>query len=81
MKANRAYHLIVSRDRLSPAFLADENRTDRVELVSFDDGEVVLFWELPPKFAVRMLREMRADLAGLEATEFFEKWASVQEGF
>jgi hypothetical protein len=81
MKANRAYHLIVSRGGVSPAFLADENRVDRIELVSFDDGEVVLFWQLPVKLAARMLREMRSDLAALEATEFFEKWASVQEGF
>jgi hypothetical protein len=77
MKANRAYHLIVSRGGVSPAFLADENRVDRIELVSFEDGEVVLFWQLPAS----MLREMRSDLAALEATEFFEKWASVQEGF
>ncbi len=81
MRANRAYHLIVSRGGVSPAFLADENRLDRIELVSFEDGEVVLFWQLPAKLAARMLREMRSDLAALEATEFFEKWASVQEGF
>ena len=81
MRANRAYHLIVSRDGLSPAFLADQSRGDRVELVSIDDGEVVLFWQLPPRLAARMLREMRADLASLEASDFFEKWASVQEGF
>jgi hypothetical protein len=81
MRANRAYHLIVSRGGVSPAFLADETRMDRIELVSIDDGEVVLFWQLPAKLAARMLREMRSDLAALEATEFFEKWASVQEGF
>lgn len=81
MKANRAYHLIVSRGGVSPAFLAGESRLDRIELVSFDDGEVVLFWQLPAKLAARMLREMRSDLAALEAKEFFKKWASVQEGF
>jgi hypothetical protein len=81
MKANRAYHLIVSRGGLSPSFLADDGRLDRIEVVSIDDGEVVLFWQLPAKLAARMLREMRADLAALEAREFFEKWASVQEGF
>ena len=80
MRANRAYHLIVSRGSVSPAFL-DQSRVDRIELVSFDDGEVILFWQLPAKLAARMLREMRADLANLEAREFFEKWASVQEGF
>jgi hypothetical protein len=81
VRANRAYHLIVSRGGVSPAFLANQNRVDRIELVSIDDGEVVLFWQLQAKLAARMLREMRSDLAALEATEFFQKWASVQEGF
>ncbi|HET9720338.1 MAG TPA: hypothetical protein VFP55_09700 [Solirubrobacteraceae bacterium] len=81
MKANRAYHLIVSRGGLSPSFLTEGGRLDRIELVSIDDGEVVLYWQLPAKLAARMLREMRADLATLDAREFFEKWASVQEGF
>lgn len=81
MRANRAYHLIVSRGGVSPAFLADHNRVDRIELVSIDDGEVVLFWQLGAKLAARMLREMRADLASLEAREFFEKWASVEDAF
>lgn len=81
MRANRAYHLIVSRDGVSPAFLADEDRVDRIELVSYDDGEVVLFWQLPAKLAARMAREMRTDLASLEAREFFEKWASAQDVF
>jgi hypothetical protein len=80
LRANRAYHLIVSRGGVTPAFLA-ERRVDRIELVSFDDGEVVLFWQLPAKLAARMLREMRADLATLEAREFFEKWASVEDAF
>jgi len=53
---------------------------DRIELVSIDDGEVVLFWQLPAKLAARMLRELRTDLAGLEAREFFEKWASYRRG-
>ena len=78
MRANRAYHLIVSREGLSPAFLADEHRIDRIELVSIDDGEVVLYWRAPAKTAARILREMRADLASLEAREFFEKWASLE---
>ncbi len=81
MRANRAYHLIVSRGGVSPAFLAGDSRVDRIELVSIDDGEVVLFWQLPAKLAARMLRQLRTDLASLEAREFFEKWASVQEGF
>jgi hypothetical protein len=74
VRANRAYHLIVAREGIEPAFLADRERMDRVEVVSIDDGEVVLFWTLPPKSAARVLRELRADLAALEADEFFDKW-------
>lgn len=77
MRANRAYHLIVAREGIGPAFLADEHRLDRIELVSIDDGEVVLFWRLSPKPAARLVRQMRADLASLEAAEFFAKWSSV----
>jgi hypothetical protein len=77
VKANRAYELMVSRQGLGPAFLAGERRVDRIELVSVDEGEVVLFWRFPAKLAARLLREMRADLANLEAREFVEKWASV----
>jgi hypothetical protein len=74
MRANRAYHLIVSREGLEPAFLADAGRLDRVEVVSIDDGEVVLFWVLPPKDAAKLLRALRTDLAQLEAGEFIEAW-------
>jgi hypothetical protein len=77
MKANRAFHLIVSREGLEPAFLADPDRLDRIEVVSIDDGEVTLFWEVPPKDASKLLRALRADLIGLEADEFFDKWAGA----
>jgi hypothetical protein len=74
MKANRAYHLIVSRERLEPAFLASPHRHDRVEIVSIDDGEVVLFWELPAKPAAKLVRALRTDLAGLDAEGFIARW-------
>jgi hypothetical protein len=74
MRANRAYHLIVSREGLEPAFLADSDRLDRIEVVSIDDGEVVLFWVLPPKDAARLLRALRADLAQLDAGAFIATW-------
>jgi hypothetical protein len=60
MKANRAFELIFSRENLQPAFLAD--------------GEVVLYWELPAKEAVRLSRELRTDLAQLDAADFISKW-------
>ena len=74
MKANRAFELIVSRGGLQPAFLADPERLDRVEVVSIDDGEVVLFWELPAKQAARLLKSLRTDLATLSSEDFITTW-------
>lgn len=80
MKANRAFHLIVSREGLEPAFLADRSRLDRIEVISIDDGEVVLFWDLPAKHAAKLLRELRSDLVGLQADEFITAWAGTDDG-
>lgn len=74
MKANRAFHLIVSRGGREPAFLADRRRLDRIEVVSVEDGELLLYWDLPAKDATRLLRRLRADLAGLDAEEFLVLW-------
>ena len=79
MRANRAYRLIAAREGIEPAFLADPDRLDRIEVVSIDDGEVVLFWDVPPRRAGRLLRELRADLAGLEPDGFFDKWVGADE--
>ncbi|MBV9943016.1 MAG: hypothetical protein JO262_12875 [Solirubrobacterales bacterium] len=74
MKANRAYQLIVSRGGREPAFLSDPSRTDRIEVVSVDDGEVILYWNLAAKQASKLLKMLRADLISLQADEFFDKW-------
>ncbi|MEO8967332.1 MAG: hypothetical protein ABI355_06985 [Solirubrobacteraceae bacterium] len=74
MKANRVLHLIVARGGRQPAFLADRGRLDRIEVVSVDEGEVVLYWELPAKPAARLLKTLRADLAGLDADTFLTRW-------
>lgn len=74
MKANRAYELIISRGGREPAFMSDPGRTDRIEVVSVDDGEVILYWNLAPKDASKLLKLLRADLVNLEAEEFFDKW-------
>ena len=79
MKANRAYHLIVHREGLEPAFLADPDRLDRIEVVSVDDGEVFLVWDLPPKDASKVLKELRADLVGMDADAFFDKWVGADD--
>ena len=74
MKANRVFHLIVSRGGREPSFMADRRRIDRIEVVSIDDGELLLYWELPAKDASTLLRRLRADLVGLEAEEFLALW-------
>ena len=75
MRANRAFELVVSKDTPEPAFLADPRRLDRIEIVSIDDGEVVLFWELPAKEAGKLARQLRADLVALGPDEFLQAWA------
>ncbi len=73
-RANRVFHVTVSREGRQPAFLAAAGRLDRIELVSVDDGEIVLYWELAPKPAARLLKTLRADLAGLDADAFMARW-------
>ena len=80
MKANRVLHLIVTRGGHEPAFLADtpfgargRGRLARIEVVSVDEGEVVLYWELPAKPAARLLKTLRADLAGLDVDSFLTR--------
>jgi hypothetical protein len=74
VKANRAYELIVSRGGREPAFLSDPNRLDRIEVVSIDDGEVILYWNVNVKQASKLLKLLRVDLITLDAEEFFDKW-------
>jgi hypothetical protein len=54
--------------------MADPGRVDRIEVVSVDDGEVVLFWNVPAKLASRLLKQLREDLVALEAEAFIDKW-------
>jgi hypothetical protein len=54
--------------------MADPTRVDRVEVVSVDDGEVVLYWNVQPKLASRLLKELREDLVALDAEAFIDKW-------
>jgi hypothetical protein len=74
MKANRVFHLIVSREGREPAFMADRRRLDRIEVISIDDGDVLLYWDVPAKQAAKLLKQLRADLVGLEAEEFMVLW-------
>ncbi len=78
MKAKAAYRLIVTRGGRAPALLADAARIDHIELVDIDDGEVVLFWDLPPQEASRRARLLREQLAQLDADEFLARWSTVE---
>jgi hypothetical protein len=77
VKANRAYRLIVTRAGRAPALLADATRTDHIEVVEIESGEVVLFWDRPPQAASRLARALRADLSQLQAGEFLTRWGNL----
>jgi hypothetical protein len=77
VKAKAAYRLIVTRGGRTPALLADAERIDHIELVDIDDGEVVLFWDLPPQAASQRARALREELVRLEAPEFLARWSTV----
>lgn len=74
MRANRAFELLITRGDPRPSFLADPERIDRVEVVSIDDGETVLFWEAPAREAASLIRSLRRDLAGLDREAFLRAW-------
>ena len=57
-----------------PAWLAGPGRVDHIEVVEVDSGEVVLFWDLPPVQAKRLVRALREDLGRLDAADFLAAW-------
>lgn len=77
MKANRAFHLTVSREGRQPAFMSGPDRLDRIEVISIDDGEVALFWDVPAKRAAKLVKALRADLVALDADEFISSWGGL----
>ena len=79
MKANRVLHLNVTRGGREPAFMADRGRLDRIEVVSIDDGELMLYFEVPAKQAAKLVKQLREDLVGLEAEEFIALWGGADE--
>ena len=77
MKANRAYELTVTRSGAAPAWLADNDRVDHLEVVEIDSGEVVLFWDCSPSRASKLARRLRESLVAMEADEFLMAWRGV----
>lgn len=78
MRANRAYHLIVTKEGRGWRRLATTRRVDRLEVVDIATGEVVLFWDCAGPDALRMDHALRADLAQMEADEFLHTWTAVR---
>lgn len=76
MLARGRYHVTVTRTGRSPSFLSAPDRVDHVEIVSLDDNEVVLFWDIPGRATRRIEGMLRADLDTLDAREFLERWAA-----
>jgi hypothetical protein len=78
MRAKGRYRIVVRRGGIAPAVLAAPERVDHVEIVDVDEGETVLYWDLLPRDAKRVLAMLRSDLDTLEPREFFERWASFE---
>jgi len=74
VRARAVYELKVTRGGRGPRFLAGPERSDRIEVVDLQSGEVLYLWDLPPRHAARVLRALREDLAPMEAEEFVEAW-------
>ena len=78
MRARHAYRLILTRGGLAPALLADASRVDHIEVVEIDSGEAVLLWDRSPHEASKLARQLRADLAQLQAEDFIARWSTVE---
>jgi hypothetical protein len=78
MRARHAYRLIVTRGGWAPPLLADPARVDHIEVVEIDSGEAVLFWDRAPHAASQLARQLRADLAQLDAPDFIARWSTVE---
>ena len=74
MKASNAYRLLHRRGGRSPSRWASPDRFDQIEIVDIALGETVLLWDLPSREARLTLRELRADLAQLDADDFIARW-------
>jgi hypothetical protein len=79
MRARSAYEVKHVRGGPAPALLADPSRVDHIEVVEVDSGEVVLFWDLTPTEARRVVRALREDLTNLEAEEFMAAWSVADQ--
>jgi len=78
MRANRRLRVVHRRGGWAPT-LVSPDRVDQVEIVEIETAETVFLWDVPGREAGGLLRELRADLAGLEFEDFLAKWAAADE--
>ena len=74
MRANREYRLLHRRGGRMPSRFAGPERFDQIEVVDIALGETVLLWDLPSRDAVLTVRQLRADMAQMEAEAFLTAW-------
>ncbi|MBU3674953.1 MAG: hypothetical protein FGM34_07910 [Solirubrobacteraceae bacterium] len=77
MSASRRYEVKVTRTGLAPGRLAAPGRFDLIEVVSLDDMEVVLFWDVAARDTARMEAALREELARMGEEEFLARWSAV----
>lgn len=78
MRANRRLRVLHGRGSKLPAWLAGLGTVDRIEIVEIETAETILFWDREPREAVRMKRQLQADLAQLEVEDFLAKWSALE---
>jgi hypothetical protein len=77
--ARDAFRVVLTRAGRGPAFFAGADRVDHVEVVELPSGEVVFYWDLPPREATRVARALREDLGVLGREEFLAAWREAAE--
>ena len=77
MSAARSYEVKVTRAGITPGRLASPARFDLVEVISLDDMEVVLFWDVPARETARMEAALREELSRMGEEEFLSRWSAV----
>ena len=75
MRANRAFELKVRRGGLMPSRIASANRIDSIEIVDIASAEVVFFRDCRARDAAGLARQIRRELAQLDADAFHERWS------
>lgn len=73
-RADRVYRMVHSRGGL----LRGRGDFETVEVVEIATNEPVLFWDVPARDARRFTSQLRADLVGLDAEAFLERWSARQ---